>query len=133
VILGRRIGGALFGAVAVLAAPASAACLSYGSSVTLTGFYGTALFPGSPNYESVKTGDDPEWAALLFVVEPFCMGEDPEGLNEPDITVEVVQLACSSEQLAGFKKSEGTPVTVSGELFGAHTGHHHASVLLACD
>jgi hypothetical protein len=120
------------GTVIAASGAAAADCLPYGQPVTITGYYGSVLFPGIPNYESVKSGDEPERVPMLFLDVPICTGEDPEGIGEPVPSIAAIQLACSSEEIDRFSRTEGDPMTVRGSLFAGHTGHHHTAVLLSC-
>jgi hypothetical protein len=54
-------------------------CLPYEpNSVQLTGRIVRKVFPGPPNYESVKEGDKPEGAYILHLAKPICVRSEKE-------------------------------------------------------
>ena len=87
-------------------------------------------FPGPPNYESIAAGDAEERAFILELPASACIddGGDFADPGERFVTVHVVALR---SDLAGrLRSSVGSEVAVSGEGFAAHTGHHHAPLVL---
>jgi hypothetical protein len=109
-------------------------CLSYETDgVKLAGKIKRMTFPGPPNYESVKKGDQPEVAWILTLDKPVCVNADRSNeFDEAEKNVSDVQLALAPE---GFTKWRAfvrnrVPVVVTGKLFHAHTGHHHTQVLI---
>jgi len=112
---------------------AVANCLSYGQSISITGYYGSIVLPGTPNYTSINDGDEVENIPFLFLETPVCTGEDPAGFGESVPSIAMIQLACPSELISLFEESTGTPLTVTGSLFASHTGHHHTAILLSCE
>lgn len=124
--------------MAFCCAPASAAsrhdCLQYEpASVTLTGKVFLKVFPGRPNYESIKKGDEPEGAWLLRLAKPICVSADKQNdINEAENDVSLIHLVLHRDkqfsQLRRLRK-KGV-VTFTGTLFHAITGHHHAKVLM---
>jgi hypothetical protein len=108
-------------------------CLSYEpASVKLTGRTISKVFPGPPNYESVKAGDKPEPAWLLHLAKPICVKAD--GKDEENVAVDrvsVIHLVLRGKQFSQLRrlKKKGA-VRFTGQLFHAFTGHHHAEVLL---
>jgi hypothetical protein len=116
------------------AGPASQGdCLPYEpASVTLTGKVSTKVFPGPPNYESVKEGDKPEVAWLLHLAKPVCVrAENQDDLNSPEDGVSDIQLVLQGNQFRQVRRMmKKGAVTVTGKLFHSHTGHHHATVLI---
>ena len=108
-------------------------CLSYEpASVTLTGRVSLRVFPGRPNYESIKEGDEPEPAWLLRLAKPICVTLD--GKDEFNVAVDdvsVIHLVLQGKQFSQLRrlKRKGA-VTLTGKLFHAFTGHHHADVLM---
>jgi hypothetical protein len=109
-------------------------CLSYETDgVKLAGKIKRMTFPGPPNYESVKKGDQPEVTWILTLDKPICVNADPSNeFSEAEKNVSDVQLALAPE---GFTKWRAlvrnrVPVVVTGKLFHAHTGHHHTQVLI---
>jgi len=112
------------------------ACLRYGSdTVVLHGVIERATSPGQPNYESIAKGDAREAYWVLRVDPPFCVEQsfDLSGnvLEAAHSRVRRVQLVFSDGELyRTYHNLLGHVVQATGELFGAHTGHHHTEVLL---
>jgi|SRR5579859_1554738 len=108
-------------------------CLSYEPSIIkLTGNLTRKTFPGPPNYESVRNGDQPETYWLLNLVHPICVAESKtDGELNPAMDVRSLQLVFTGP--ATYKKYKellGKQVVATGTLFAAQTGHHHTPVLL---
>ena len=113
---------------------ASQNCLSYESDgVKLAGRIKIMTFPGSPNYESVKKGDQPEVAWVLRLSRPACVkaGQDNE-FDVAESNVTDIQLVLEPEEFTKWRvlAQSSAPVFVTGKLFHAHTGHHHTAVLM---
>ena len=112
--------------------PASAQqCLKYDSQLSLTGKLYSKVFPGPPNYESIRKGDRKETAWLLTLGKPICTvaGSD---IDEAESNVPELQLVISND--ADWKvvqRLAGQRVTVTGTLFHASTGHHRRKVLMS--
>jgi len=112
-------------------------CLGY-SPVELSGILSSETFPGPPNYESVATGDKSETYFFVVPVSPLCVRQgDASGLEPAAAGVRGVQLIFFD--LSAYDKLRpflGKKVRCTGNLIGAHTGHHHSEVLLTnseCD
>lgn len=106
---------------------ANARCLDISpeTTLTVTGDLARPIFPGPPNYTDVREGDAPEPAYILTLDEPFCVNEEFLGDN---VMVETIHLIDVPESARGLI---GQMVSLSGrDLFGAHTGHHHAPLLM---
>lgn len=59
-------------------------CLEYGPTVSLTGTLRSQVFPGPPNYKSIKRGDRKETAIILALIALTCTtGNDPQGVDVP--------------------------------------------------
>jgi hypothetical protein len=92
------------------------------------------VFPGPPNYESIKRGDRAETAIILSLATPTCTtanNSTPDDTSIPEANIRDVQLVLNKPadwKLA--KRLLGKPVVLSGTLFHAHTGHHRTKVLL---
>ena len=121
--------------MAFYCASASAAsggdCLSYEpASVKLTGKVFVKVFPGRPNYESIKKGDEPEGAWLLRLAKPICVKGDDN--NEAEAQVSIIQLVLHLDkqfsQLRRLRRKGA--MTFTGTLFHEITAHHHAKVLM---
>jgi hypothetical protein len=106
-------------------------CLSYDPAVVkLAGTISKKTFPGPPNYESIRKGDQPETYRVLHLASPICT--TASGDNEAESGVTDLQLILTRKQYALSKKFAGRRVrmTVTGKLSHAITGHHHTPVLL---
>lgn len=110
----------------------AAACFSYDDAVTLEGHLVSREFPGPPNYESVENGDARETAYLLELLQPICVrrGEDKTEFDKDLDDVSVVHVLPSYEHPDTLQDQVGQTVKMTGRLWGAHTGHHRAPLLL---
>ncbi len=119
--------------VTCVAAASDCVELHYGSvQVRLKGKVIKRIFAGSPNYQSVLQGDQPETAWVLGLTKPICvtpLATDQE--NEMANNVGELQLAFVEglpyKQAHRFSSKQ---VIVTGRLFSAQSGHHHTKVLL---
>ena len=119
------------------AGAAKAACIDLKETNTFS-FHGTLsyqIFAGPPNYEDVRKGDAPEPTYLLKLDEPICATGD-DFLN-PSERIDKVQVYPADAGAVGrflsrdLRRYVGKRVVVDGNsAFGAHTGHHHASLVL---
>jgi hypothetical protein len=119
---------------------AAAACLDVRQSTGLIfeGFLAHHIFPGPPNYEDVRRGDQPEPAYILQLDQPVCATGD-EFVNE-NKKIDRVQIYPGQESSTSrrlwkeMRRMVGQRVSVEGKsAFGAHTAHHHAPLLLPID
>src|SRR6266699_5541347 len=118
-------------------ASANAACIDLKKTDTLS-FEGTLnyrIFPGPPNYEDVRKGDTPEPTYILKLDAPSCATGD-EFLN-PSERFDKIQVYPADSGVIGrflsrdLRRFVGKRVVVEGNsAFGAHTGHHHAPLML---
>jgi hypothetical protein len=117
---------------ALFAQHAFGTCLAYGPSVvTISGKLEQHTFPGLPNYEDTKKGDEPEKGFYVSLLSPICVsGEASSGVAYPQSNVTSVQLLLNQIGYDNLRPLLGKTVTVSGSLLAAHTGHHHAPLLL---
>jgi hypothetical protein len=119
---------------AALAPAQGTTCLSYEPVVVeLTGVIVRETFPGPPNYESVKDGDQPEVHWLLNLPQPICVNEDKESpdLNPAQVGIRRIQLVfMDPKAYKSYKPLVGKTVLAKGTLYGAISGHHHTPVLL---
>lgn len=90
------------------------------AKVELIGEVKIEVFPGRPNYESIKNGDEPESAWILTIESPICVN----GFDKKQYKFHLFWL--------GTKKHIQTPgkYKITGKTMAAHTGHHHTSVLI---
>ncbi len=87
------------------------------------------VFPGRPNYESIKDGDGPEPYWVLFLSEAICVDEDPTSeINRAETNVKKLQLNVDSYER--YRGSLEKNATVRGSLTHRITGHHHTEVLM---
>jgi len=127
----------LIGLTLGLASAANAACLDLKQTNVLS-FEGTLnyrIFAGPPNYEDVRKGGTPEPTYILTLTEPICASGDE--FVDPRDTFSQVQIFPESSGKAvpalakDLRRWVGKRVVVEGASpFGAHTGHHHAPLLL---
>jgi hypothetical protein len=109
-----------------------AECLNYEpDAVSLIGKIIQKTFPGRPNYESVKTGDEPETYWILITAKPFCVKPKAgNGQYSSESKIEQVQLVFMSNEYKEYKGLIGKDVVVYGQLFPMQTGHHHTKILI---
>jgi hypothetical protein len=119
-----------------VAPSANAACIDLKqTSFSFEGSLSYSIFAGPPNYEDVRKGDMPEPTYILKLDAPICVTGD-EFLN-PNDRFDKIQVYPTDSGPAGrflsrdLRRSIGKRVVVEGNsAFGAHTKHHHASLLL---
>jgi hypothetical protein len=89
-------------------------------------------FAGPPNYESVAKGDAEEKALILKLAGRVC-ADDGEFISSTT-RFDRIHLTSSDPALLDLLNAAvGRHVTVHGEAFGAHTGHHRAPLVLLVD
>jgi hypothetical protein len=101
-------------------------------TVELIGIIKILKFPGAPNYESIKNGDADETGPYLILNNPIDITPEPKiqiGNDEPEKNVKLIQLVVHNDN-DWQKVKGGNYVHVTGTLFHALTGHHHARILL---
>jgi hypothetical protein len=121
------------GAIGVHSPIAAKKCLKYWPTVvTLTGTLRSQVFPGPPNYESIKRGDRKETATILTLVAHACTtDEDSQDFNDAETNIREVQLlVLNAAHWKIIRRLIGKRATVTGTLFHAHTGHHWTKVLI---
>ncbi|AZO59685.1 hypothetical protein EJ078_10890 [Mesorhizobium sp. M1A.F.Ca.IN.022.06.1.1] len=102
--------------------------ISKGQPEHLAGQLTYKIFPGSPNFEDVTAGDEPEPAYILRLTSPICLTGD-EFANEA-APVSTVQLSptTATEPLLRSLVGKDVEVRLAGQA-AAITGHHHAPLL----
>jgi hypothetical protein len=116
-------------AIVVARAPAAQPCIRTDKdTVALTGKLERRTYPGRPNYESVKSGDEAETGFYLVLRTPACSLADTAAGAKKE--VRLVQLVLDQAGYQRLRPRLGTTVTLRGTVFGSHTGHHHAPLLL---
>jgi len=124
------------GATLVGASASDNTCLDLKESQTISfeGVLTHKIFPGPPNYEDVRKGDKPEPTYILRLKKPICILGD-EFIN-PKKQIDRVQVYPDADNnnkslWNELRKLVDKIVVVEGNKpVGAHTGHHHAPLLL---
>jgi len=115
-------------------AASSPACVSYEPAiVSLSGHLERRTYPGPPNYESIKNGDEPEVGFYLTLPQPLCtLAGDSNAPDEyPQQGVTLVQLVLDKAGYDKLQSSLDRKVTLQGGLSASFNGHHHAPLLLS--
>jgi hypothetical protein len=113
---------------------AHSACLdvSKESVLTFTGTLTFRIFGGPPYNGGVTKGDTPEPSYILKLDSPICAEGDD--FADPSTKVDRIHIYPDVDQAALERKLRhliGQHITVHGKsIFGAHTGHHHAPLVL---
>ncbi|MBR0776940.1 DUF4431 domain-containing protein [Bradyrhizobium diazoefficiens] len=127
----------LAAAMSLHAGPARSACLDVGKDnpVSFVGTLTFRIFGGPPYNGGVTKGDTPEPAYILKLDRPICATGDE--FVDPATSIDSVQVypewnqAGSDAVAERLRRLVGMRVRVEGKSpFGAHTGHHHAPLLL---
>jgi hypothetical protein len=107
-------------------------CLEYDPTVSLSGTLRSQVFPGPPNYESIKRGDRKETAIILTLVARACTtGSDPQGFDVPETSLREMQLVVTKDaHWKTVRRLMGKRAIVTGTLFHAHTGHQRTKGLV---
>jgi len=109
-------------------------CLSYEPvGVKLTGIIISKTYPGPPEYESIRKGDEPETYWLLALPRPACVDQpDPtDDVNVAQRGIRRIQLVFHDEKdYRTYQPLLGRRVIATGTLYGAITIHHKTPVLL---
>ena len=112
--------------------PTSQPTYFYGPQLSsLVGVIKTVTFPGPPEYQSIKRGDEPEHVLILFLDQPISVlpkEGSKEDLQDPYRNVRKLHLVVHSDDK--IKVVKGKRVRVTGTFFSAVTGHHRTEVLM---
>lgn len=114
----------------------SAGCISvanFRGSITVSGRLTMQLFPGPPNYESIAAGDAEERTFIIELPRAVCIDDGGEFADPSEQFVTVHVSSTQEALLTVLGASVGRHVTVSGEGFASHTGHHHAPLVVLAD
>lgn len=100
--------------------------------VTLTGVLSTRIYPGAPNYESVKSGDLPNKIWLIRLPHPISMepGPEPASFEGETGIKEIHVILTDLKDEKTLKQHGGETVTIIGKIFHAHTIHHPLPLIL---
>ena len=110
--------------------------------VELNGVMRSKVFPGRPNYYSIKEGDEAEggWYLELakkidVVVKNHKRSKAFDNQNEKNVKLIQMVIDWWSPNIKKIKSHfrDGIPVSVKGTLFSAITGHHHTPVVFDVD
>jgi hypothetical protein len=108
-------------------------CLAYEPGVTtLVGSLALETHPGAPNFESIADGDAAESIWVVALDDEICV-DAADDINVAESGERRVQLVLRGEQFTRYRDLLGRRIVVVGRLFHAHTGHHHALLLLTTD
>jgi hypothetical protein len=109
-----------------------AECLNYEPDFNfLTGKIIQETFPGPPNYESIRNGDEPETYCILILAESLCVNAKADNpLYSSESEIKRIQLVLKGNEYQKYKNLIGEEVIVHGQLFPMQTGHHHTKVLM---
>jgi len=136
-MLQRTVLPSLCFSVCAAALSANAACidLKQTSSLSFEGALSYRIFAGPPNYEDVRKGDTPEPAYILSLDAPICAtGDDFLNPGKPFDKIQIYPTETNGTGHALWREVRqlvGKRVSVEGKsAFRAHTGHHHAPLLL---
>ncbi len=106
-------------------------CIEYDRDVTLSGILRSQTFPGPPNYESIKRGDQKERAIIIRLGAPICTRGGSDIFNVAENNIRDVQLVLNeTSHWKVVERRIKKRVTVRGSIFHSHTGHHKTKVLL---
>jgi hypothetical protein len=107
-------------------------CLKYEPElVKVSGVVERDIFPGRPNYESIKDGDEPEVYWVLKLSKSICViGKSDDDINESENNIVELQLILTDNQYKQYHGYIGHKVIVSGTLFHSITAHHKTTVLI---
>ena len=98
--------------------------------VELEGVVEFQTFPGRPNYQSIKNGDEIEKGAYLRLNQPIDVVIKPnDNINEDERNVKIIQIA-DDNSVDWQKFKLGGYFRIQGVLFHRMTGHHHSRVLI---
>lgn len=87
-------------------------------------------YPGRPNYESIKKGDEAETIWVLRLKKRICVSSSFDAINVSEKNQKKIQLVLEPAQYKRYRKLLWQKVIVTGTLLHMHTGHHHKRVLL---
>ncbi len=105
--------------------------------IELIGEIDLQTFPGAPNYESIKNGDEVEthfYLKLRNSIDVIALPKDAESpmKSESFYNVQILQLVVHDDKNMSIlrKTGEGGHLKIRGTLFHRFSGHHHSRVLL---
>ena len=98
--------------------------------VNFTGRLERQVYPGPPEYMSIRRGDRPETVYILVLDRSICLNEDV-GIGAPRTPFRRIQLYTGRDALwPRLRAAVGHRIRISGRGFGAHTGHHREPLVV---
>jgi hypothetical protein len=120
-------------AAAAPSAPATA-CLHTSAErdlpVTLSGRLESHVYPGPPNYESIRGGDRAEGAYILVLDRPICIDDGGEFGNARAPFRRVHIYTARDALQPRLQAAVGHRIRISGQGFAAWTAHHRAPLVV---
>jgi hypothetical protein len=110
-----------------------ASCLTYEHQEVLSGKLVRETFPGPPNYESVRSGDQAETYFFLSLKRPVCTARGKSELEPAIERLKKIQIGFGADAAASYRRlapAVGSTVRCEGLLIGSISGHHHTPVVL---
>ena len=98
-------------------------------TVRLSGVIELRTFAGIPGDGDNPSRDEREPAWILRLFEPICATGTGE-IDKDETEVREIQVVVEPPLFHAFASVVGRPVTITGNLFHAHSGHHHTPVLI---
>jgi len=96
-------------------------CLPYeADTVSLSGRLVGRVYPGRPNYESLRAGDEPDTVFVLRLKKAICLTQSAR--YEAKSNVREVQLYLTRDDSKRARKLIGKDIQLSGILRGAEWG-----------
>ena len=118
----------------VFADAQGAPCLRYGRVVQLVGTLQEHIYPGPPNFASVKAGDRPLKYFRLSLAAPVCATAQPTSVQYvSESNVSFVQLVLDQPGYESYDKLRpalGKVVTLKGKLFSPIDAFHQEPLLM---
>jgi hypothetical protein len=78
-----------------------------------------------------QPSNQPEVCWILHLPKPVCVGKGDDEFLDDDVVIEEIQLALEPKQYDAYQNLLNSFVKLSGNLFAAHTAHHHTKILLS--
>ncbi|MEP9380324.1 DUF4431 domain-containing protein [Aquabacter sp. CN5-332] len=105
-------------------------CLKSDTKMSLSGRLSLEVFPGPPNFESIKDGDREDPTYILTLRLPVCLDDGGEFADPKKLFDQVHVSAIDPTMFPRLKQAIGKEVAITGEAFAAHTAHHHAPLVM---
>jgi hypothetical protein len=105
--------------------------IAHEAIVTVSGRLIMRIFPGAPNYQSIKKGDAADFARILVLDKPVCLYPLPGNQYDDFINdVKKTQLILLDPGIwERTEKLFKLHVQFTGSFFSAQTGHHHTPAM----